>query len=287
MGRLEQTLRKIDRKNEYESYENDDYENDDYEGFEESLEEAYNSEVESLVQQGHRMKDAKRLAKTRMATNRGNTKNISLIQGVGLAAQFDILIKRVTNDIVVSGNKQALPIALFGASQIASAYRLQLLPLVPAGVTIQQVAFGNQAGFTNSEKVIFFFTDGVHTDSVQITCQQVEYSNFIQAMQGNDMFKLSKIRMTLNDTSSLGLDQFSNAIQIVRKSLFGKLEQDSINPASYKKPEQFQSGIVDLKATIDVDKETSLLMLIQPILGFQVTLSAFVEKYNKRTSAAL
>ena len=97
-----------------------------------------------------------------------------------------------------------------------------------------------------------------------------------------DLFRLSKIRYTISDTTLT--DQFQKQFKVVERSLFGKVNTNAISVSAYKDPRQFQAGIIDLNAVIDIDSETCILTSIRPTAAFSVTLSIFVEKFDKFNS---
>lgn len=91
---------------------------------------------------------------------------------------------------------------------------------------------------------------------VIVRCSNVAYGTLLFA-SNSDRFVLNRIRYVQNDTSAAGLTQYNNAIYWFKQSLFGKFDQDSISPTSQKQPTQFQTGIIDLPITKEINKEVS------------------------------
>ena len=121
-------------------------------------------------------------------------------------------------------------------------------------------------------------TVGANTDNINITCNQVNYPTFLKASL-NATYRISNIRYSLNNPAQL--DQFTTPFEVRTKSLFGKADQNPISVTSFKKPEQYQNGIIDLPVEIMVDGETGIMVSMTP-LAVTITLSVFVERFNKQ-----
>ena len=112
---------------------------------------------------------------------------------------------------------------------------------------------------------------------VIVRCAQVAYGTMLDALN-SDVFWLNNVRYIINDSGQL--TQFNNAIYIQSQSLFGKFRSDSVSPTSFKQPEQFQNGIIDIPINKGIDKNV--------IFGFyanygatDLQLSIFVRQVNK------
>lgn len=86
---------------------------------------------------------------------------------------------------------------------------------------------------------------------VVVSCPQVAYGTLLDAIS-SDTFVIDGIRYTVPDVTKI--DQFTNAIQTVRQSLFGKLQSDSMNPNSMNMPFNNQTNIIDVPLQLGVDK---------------------------------
>ena len=189
-------------------------------------------------------------------------------------AQFDINIRRLTNTIA-----QPVPIAIFGTTHLRSGYSQFLIP--GGGTTVTVVGGLNTPTAGTTDRIRFTFVNGANTDIVDVTCNQVPYPVFLEAL-GADLFKISNIRYEI--TNNADIIQFSQQHNFTSKSLFGKQTSDDITIGAYKKPEQFQPGIVDIPISANIDKETMFLMNVTESasaypLNFQ--LHVFVEKFQK------
>lgn len=114
---------------------------------------------------------------------------------------------------------------------------------------------------------------------VIVRCTQVGYGTLLDALN-SDRFIMNMIRYIISDTTAVGLAQYNNNIQIFKQSLFGKFDSDFVSPNSFKLPEQFQSGIIDIPLTKGIDKQVALATYINPdVLTTQWSL--FVETVDK------
>jgi len=94
-----------------------------------------------------------------------------------------------------------------------------------------------------------------------IRCSQVGYGTLLDALN-SDKFIQNMIRYIQSDTTAVGLAQYNNNIFIMKQSLFGKFDSDFVSPNSFKMPEQFQTGIIDVPLKTGVDKQRALGMYI-------------------------
>ncbi len=76
-----------------------------------------------------------------------------------------------------------------------------------------------------------------------LRCSEVAYGSILGAI-ASDRFQLNGARYVLVDKTKQA--QYANQWLFGKLSVFGKFEKDSLTPNDYKKPEQFQDGIVDV-----------------------------------------
>lgn len=190
------------------------------------------------------------------------------------AAQFDIVITRNSANIA-----QALPVILFGTQDALNGYRALVSGLLTGGTVLTSVRYGENVSQPNALR--FTYTNGGVSDTIDVSCPQYPYPSMLTSGI-TDLLKLSKIRYSISDTTQLS--QFSNGHAIVQRTMFGKKSENTISIGAYKRPDQFQNGIIDVDGTFDVDKETGILMSINASAGFSVTWSMFVEKFYRQTS---
>jgi len=70
------------------------------------------------------------------------------------------------------------------------------------------------------------------------------------------------VRITLADSQATNLAQLRNPINVGTETMFGRFTKDTINPNSFKNPEQNQANIVDVLARIDIYKEKAIAQYI-------------------------
>ena len=90
-----------------------------------------------------------------------------------------------------------------------------------------------------------------------VRCPEIAYGTLLGEI-ASDTFVLGGIRYFLSDSTKVS--QFSNQIQFNNLSIFGKFDNDKLTPNDYKKPTQYQDGIVDVPVPIQfggVDKHKS------------------------------
>lgn len=111
---------------------------------------------------------------------------------------------------------------------------------------------------------------------VRLRCQQVAYGTLLESLS-SDTFKTNMIRYITDTTLT---KQFANPIEIFTISLFGKFSNDSTNPNSFKLPEQFQNGIIDVPLKKGFTKHQALGTFVT----FDVTnfsWQIFVPEFNR------
>lgn len=190
----------------------------------------------------------------------------------GDKAQFDIVISRATVTIA-----QNLECMVFGSQHLDGGYGNGMVNPASGGSLVVTGGIWNTLPTT----VRFAHTVGANTDNINITCNQVNYPSFLKAGL-NCIYRISNIRYTVSDTTANGLLQFSVPFEVRTKSLFGKADQNPISVASFKKPENFQAGIIDIPTEIWLDGETGIAVSMTNAVAQTVTLSVFVERFNKQ-----
>lgn len=189
-------------------------------------------------------------------------------KGTGDKAQFDIVISRATANIA-----QNLECMIFGAQHLDGGYQNGMVNPASGGSVVVTGGIWNTLPTT----VRFAHTVGANTDNINISCNQVNYPSFLKASL-NATYRISNIRYTLTDPTQLA--QFSTPFEVRTKSLFGKADQNPISVTSFKKPEQFQAGILDIPVEVIVDAETGIMVSMTNLVC-TITLSVFVERFNK------
>lgn len=252
----------------------------------ESLE-AFDNTVENFVRAGHSISNAKQMAVRAMKGTRETIGAASAVKVMGAgadkygaAAQFDVKVTRNSGNI-----NRVLPVALFGAIDYEGNYSAVLGTYLPSGVTV--------AVAKTSGNMVFTYTEGAAVDTITVTCSQVAYNSFLQATI-TDVMTVRAIRYTLTDNTQL--TNFDNIFAVVKRSLYGSDKRDNISVTSYREPNQFQSGIIDIgdvkngsSNVTSIDKETSIVVGMNDLGAsgaFTATLSLFVNSYNKLNASS-
>ncbi len=193
-------------------------------------------------------------------------------------ASFAVQVKRLSANIALP-----LPYAIFGAVFTASGYRDIIT--VPSGVTMEVVN-----GIQNSSelnlgageygKTKLIFTEGANVDIVEITTKAAAGYPSLLAATMSDVFDVSKLRLAI--APSTEDSQFDTDLNLVSKTIFGKEDKNPLNIASYKRPDQFQTGIVDIVLNnVGIDKEAAFVGELIEVAGITVTHSFSVSRINK------
>lgn len=200
----------------------------------------------------------------------------SMRKGAVEKANFAIQVKRLTNALDIN-----LPYVIFGQVFSISGF-VDILPL-PSGITcvvssgIAQHAIDDSAKY---QTLTLQFSDGVDTDTIEITTKAAAAYPSLLAATSSDVFDISKLRLSISPSTEDS--QFDTDLSVVSKTIFGKEDKNPLNIASYKKPDQFQTGIVDIVLdNVGIDKEACFVGEMIPVAGLTVTHSFSVSRINK------
>lgn len=187
------------------------------------------------------------------------------------AATFTFKVKRLTDNIP----NAVLPVPIFGYLGQNNQFADFINPLLPAGGYEIVVSF-NTAG----DMIITYnnITASL-TDTVIVSCNEIAYKTFLQAT-GITKMVINKVRYDISDVTKLA--QFSNNFLIAAKDLMGKYSSENVTPSTFKSPEQYQSGIVDLDISAQIKPETCFVLgMGNNGANFTVTLTNFVSILDK------
>lgn len=193
------------------------------------------------------------------------------------SAQFSINVTRVSANIPA-----ALPVPIFGTTQLQEKFASSLKGLLPAGVSIVSIALGYASA--NPNRMLITYTDGSEEDTVIVTCSTIGYGALLSSLQ-TDTVKVAKIRYTISDVTKLA--QYLNPVDFFKKSLFGKSDNDSLTPDTYRVPSQNQTGLLDIDTQFFIDKDFVLIPSIGAYTNFTVGLNMFVADYKKLNASNL
>lgn len=227
---------------------------------------------------------ARRAAYQKMASKHGTQKTNRMVSKISkghststigknpfydAAAQFDLTITRDTANIAM-----ALTVPLFASVHYNAKYMSVMGNYLPNGVSIQSI------GVNAKGDVVFTMVYSVTgaTDTITVACTQVPYITFLSALNYNAM-KLNKVRYAISDVTKL--TQFSQPFEVYTKTIFGKHNGNGVSLAAVNNPQWQKEGVRDLDNAIDIDNSTAVVIGMINVAGFSVTLSSFVQTYNR------
>ncbi len=251
-----------------------------------------------------------------MAVNAGALEVANLKGNPGFVAQFDVqfllkyfeltdatgaFVAKTAAELLAAVPTSATQLAgfLYGNSDFAAGFKRvqQAFPLTgwtysDPGIFGRDLFQINGAFITATVKAVLQRGDLVIPAFVDIgattwvglcivRCTQVGYGTLLDSLN-SDMFIQNLVRYIMADTTAVGLAQYNNNIVVMKQSLFGKFDQDQISPNSFKMPEQFQAGIIDVPIKKGVDKQT----ILASYFNYDAVLtqwSLFVQYLQKQT----
>jgi hypothetical protein len=185
------------------------------------------------------------------------------------AATFTFKVKRVSDNI-----NHVLPLPIFGYLGQNNSFADFVNPLMPTNVSLAVTYQANG-------DIYFTYTNTVDGDSdnIIVTCNEIAYRTFLEAT-GITKMVVNKVRYDISDVTKLS--QFSNNFLIAAKDLMGKYSSENVTPSTFKSPEQYQSGIVDLDIKAQIKPETCFVLGMGTNgANFTVTLTNFVSILDK------
>lgn len=220
-------------------------------------------------------------AQIRQAMNASNSQGLGPMLDTGVpgatlaAANFSITVTRLTAAIV----GESLPFAIFGAQDYCNGYRNTLQGMLAAGTVLTSVTGGEVNGKAN--QVDFTYTNGANVDIVRVTSDTYPYPSLLNSTNV-DLLRMSKIRMELSDSTQAS--QFRQELMTVSNSPFGKSTTNKVSATAFRRPDQFQAGIVDIDAVFDIDKETAIVSKVLAVANFGITYNSFVQKFFRQNT---
>lgn len=206
--------------------------------------------------------------------------------GPKFRAQFDITCQYLRTG---AGNvdNPILAVPLFGANDynaqypraIAKSSGLSGDTVIHVYPDMGGVGIAGLSAVAGDIVIEYVSTNGSHF--VVLHCTSVAMASLVAAT-ASDRFITNLLRYSLPSTTNL--NQFNEPLEFYKQGLFGKTLFDTMNPISYKNPDQNQANLIDIPASFLIDKETTLLTYIRTsnfsTIGVQTTIysmSIFVE----------
>ena len=164
----------------------------------------------------------------------------------------------------------SLPFVLFGYQEEKNLYKTLISQVLPAGVTFTSYV-------TNGITSIFTYTQGANVDTIVITCKEYPYVPLVYASSVN-RFEVAYMRYRLSVTTQIA--QYDEAFTFVKRNMFGVTETNPINIGSYQRPDDYNTGIVNVPVAYSVGKAKSITHSIidSGAANFSITISMFVSK---------
>lgn len=204
---------------------------------------------------------------------------------------------KITPATLNAALQNSLPFFLFGLLDLASGYRkLKGQYSIDANWTYGiPFIFGSEAStvaipldatviadLRDGDMVIPFTSalPGAGTTTLGlrvIRCKETGFGSVIEALV-EDTFTLNKIRYNIPDNAQI--DQFAEDMGVFDLSLFGKFGSDSLNPNTFKDPDQQQTGIIDIPFGKKFTKNTALASYLL-YTTTQIDLSMYVRTLVK------
>lgn len=244
-------------------------------------------EFEELDGEGLKAIDAMRAPLKKRMTQQQQQGAASHVQGARLSNYGGLKTVKATAKIALnrktSNIPATLPVPIFGALAAQGGYLNSGISM-PTGVSITDVTFGVDRSFANAQMMQITYSDGLNTDIVEITCSTVPYPVFLQASL-TDMFKVNRLRIGISDITGNNTDQFNQRILFVKKSLFGAARLNPVDLSTFNNPQNFKNNVIDVDVVERIDKETTMCVdVIQGTANFTVSVSAFIEAYDKHNA---
>lgn len=189
----------------------------------------------------------------------------------------DTLGTIITPAALPAALQNQLPVFLFGNSDYTGAYNRtrQYFPL-NTWVATSLAAAGFYYGIANKE-VLFttavgaifnpFVRDGDfyllyratvagsnYLALVIVNCPQVPYGSLLDSIN-SDVFLINMIRYTV---PAANVNQLRNQILIINKSIFGKTQDDKIDPQTFVTGTTFNRNIADIPLNMEINKYKSI-----------------------------
>lgn len=117
------------------------------------------------------------------------------------------------------------------------------------------------------------------TAEVHVTCANVPYLTLVDSLS-SDLITLNMIRYTVG---ALLVAQLTNQITLIRQSLFGKTNTDTLDPNTYITGGTFNPNIADIPITIPIDKNLVLATVLNfdcGIVNWVVTVATIKKLTN-------
>lgn len=165
-----------------------------------------------------------------------------------------------------------IPFVLFGYQERQNGYKNLLNPLINTNTTFTFTDTGTSYIFD------YVPTFGIVNKGVVITCKEYPYPSLVYAMS-TDKIEIIATGYKLENSEP---QQFTEPLEIFRRDMFGKIDEDCINPSVYQLPSNYIENLLVIRKKLKIDTMTSIrsLLMGKPFVDPQpkITLYFFVKR---------
>lgn len=165
-------------------------------------------------------------------------------------------LSQVTIEIQSYGSPGSLggliPFVLFGQQEKQNGYKSLLAEYINPNTTFTFTDTGTSFIFD------YVPTFGIVNKGVIITCKEYPYPSLVYAMSTNKV----QIIATGYKLENSEPQQFTEPLEIFRRDMFGKTDEDSINPSTYQEPSNYIENLLIIVKKLKIDTMTSIRTLL-------------------------
>jgi hypothetical protein len=203
------------------------------------------------------------------------------IKGKLPEAQFDLQINFAdkSSDTIIELFNAQYSVSKYTTYAPANYYPVDAVHSATIGVEAWYV-YGRAIDYAIGHTNIWWGQDGElrysSADGIgKIQCSQIPYRALVDQTLRSSL-TINRMRIKYGTSG-----QINNDITWTNKTFLGMRQQNSISPASYFAPDQYQSLIVDVPVTLPIDADKGLTMTVNA--NENMLVSIFVSQYTRNT----
>lgn len=108
--------------------------------------------------------------------------------------------------------------------------------------------------------------------AAKVSCNQIPYRQLLGELE-DTVLAVRKVKMQVTNTT-----QFDNEFRFIRKSIFGRVDENTLEPSTYVDPINPNTRVIDITQGYLVDKKTGIFITLEP--NEDTSLSFFVTAYK-------
>jgi len=129
----------------------------------------------------------------------------------------------------------------------------------------------------NGNGLLFTFTDGVNTETINIQCSDTPYNAFVPGLFTTYLkYTNLRYRVAAGDEA-----QYNNVIHYVSRSVLGKTSDNPLTPANYLNPNQQQNNVVDIPEIGNMGSSNGLVIDVGTGINGQQTVTLMIESFSR------